>query len=186
MHWESPASECPLVTRHLNPWPTPWPAQCPLDHSHSPIHKHQWDRSVRWQLRILPCPWSCPWNLALPGLPPLSPSREEPRPGLPESPERLLAAWLEKWKQMKLTDKCPGLWQRPLTGGRLAVGGLMETDPDGSGMRRWITLMELRRGRMLRRHYSKIIWFLFVFLWGGGRDVEPHSPWSFFLNRFAK
>lgn len=62
----------------------------------------------------------------------------------------------------------------------------METDPDGSGMRRWITLMELQRGRMLRRHYSKIIWFLFVFLWGGGRDVEPHSPWSFFLNRFAK
>lgn len=136
------------------------------------------------QLWILPCPWSCPWscpwNVALPGLPLLSPNREEPRPGLPESPERLLVAWLEKWKQMKLTDKCPGLWQRPLTGGRLAVGGLMETDPDGSGMRRWITLMELRRGRMLRRHYSKIIWFLFVFLWGGGEGCGAPQSVEFF------
>lgn len=102
---------------------------------------------MRWQLWILPCPWSFPWNVALPGLPLLSPSQEEPWPGLPESPEMLLVARLEKWKQMKLTDKCPGLRQRPLTGGRLAVGGLMERDPDGSGMKRWITLMELREER---------------------------------------
>lgn len=62
----------------------------------------------------------------------------------------------------------------------------METDPDGSRMRRWITLMELRRGRMLRRHYSKIIWFLFVFLRGGGEVCRAPQSVEFFLNRFAK
>lgn len=173
MNWES---LCPLVTWHHKAWLTPWPARCPWDHPHSQSTDSDrialWDGGCGFYHTPGPAPGAGPgmW---------LCPSWEEPWPGLLESPERLLVAWLERWKQMKLTDKCRGLWQRPLTGGRLAVGGLMETDPDGSRMRRWITLMEPRRGRTLRQHYSEIIWFLFVLVWGGRRDAEPHSPWSF-------